>query len=302
MMDMAEFNKRLVPFSKTYGEVTKRLSDYRTHNPDSLAPYELDWFGGLITDFQNEFDKWKNTNHPLRKHLEAYLGTNKRAFWLIGSVYLHVAFDLPRVIADKMPDVFKGKYPDCLRRARGIYLKQAPVFLEVFRQFASDTEVVGKLAWLTWPMPKGVLEVVGHWVLALRTSAWIHGETFYQAEQGENAHLNQRKELEEALSEAVKQAFEEKKWWPHAPGGLGLLLAAVPQAPRWGSWPAWTIAGGLILVALLAVISILFIRGRRLKRFADEFGRTLYQYTNEAVSFGQREFGERRHGQQRLQG
>lgn len=167
------------PFPHLYDDVTAALHKYVDERvtgtpalPASMTAAEGDWFESLIKEFTREFHGWGKSSHPVIKTaVQSYLGlfahrVVRTELRLAAHVFLHVAFDLPRVIA-------RTPVPAGVSTARlgHVFLGPSPFFLKVFIEFAKGGHLglLGRLA--------GGLDatrIAGYWVLALRSQAWIH--------------------------------------------------------------------------------------------------------------------------------
>ena len=93
-------------FDRIYGAVTHDLSDYLDEElrDGRLNTYERDWFQrGLIQGFIDEYKTWSN---PPNADIGSYLSRFERHphsdLQLAAHVFLHVGYDLPRVLEDNL--------------------------------------------------------------------------------------------------------------------------------------------------------------------------------------------------------
>ena len=106
---------------------------------------------------------------PIKEYLELFQGPGVNPqLRLAAHAYLHIAFDLPRVISTTLPP--QGANRVSMRRA---FLRPGPVFLEAFRAHARSGKL-GRLAKFLGRFE--VTRALGYWVLTLRTVAWVQAE------------------------------------------------------------------------------------------------------------------------------
>jgi hypothetical protein len=203
-MSLADENVR--PFATLYEKVEQYLTAYvnNPNNPDRLSSSEKDWFNFLITNFRNEFGKWA-ADVRLQGYLD-FFRKGSNAYKALGCAYLHIAYDLPRVIADSLKDEHSFANGLDLGRARGIYLQQAPAFFDIIENQGTNNEIFGHLfSFLNWITPDrfSLVGVMGNWILALRTTAWVHAEIL------KSCTPKKRADLESSLLDAITQAAND---------------------------------------------------------------------------------------------
>ncbi|MET0984306.1 MAG: hypothetical protein ABW034_02755 [Steroidobacteraceae bacterium] len=186
-------------FRGLYDAVTQRLWDFALdlEHKSRFSTADLQWFWDIITGFTHEFAQWPSApSGPIRDYLDCLENRNvSSAFRVAGHAFLHVAYDLPRVIADNLA----GKGPADRMRLRSMFLRPNPVFRELFM----DQVRQGLMGFFARPL--GYLkpaEILSYWLLTLRTVAWIHAETLVDAGAG-------RPTLEQQLAHGLLNAAQE---------------------------------------------------------------------------------------------
>jgi hypothetical protein len=156
-------------FHALYLDVTKTLWLYilTAWRLGDCTTLERDWFLQLVVDFQVEFHAWPGKYPDIKAYLELFEPAPFQ-LRLAGHAFLHVAFDLPRIIADSTSFSLRER-----ARLRTLFLRPAPLFRQVFMDRAKR----GKLGHLARPLGYfAPAEVLGYWLTSLRSVAWIHAE------------------------------------------------------------------------------------------------------------------------------
>jgi hypothetical protein len=165
---------RYPSFARLYADVDGALAAYvdegvrRGHTTPSMQ----EWFKELSAGFHREFEAWAHypETHPIGSYLRDFEQVRSKSLRLAAHAFLHVAYDLPRVIADTLQ---ASSYGD--RRAlRSFFLRPAPLF----RQMLVNQVRGGAFGAILRPL--GFFEsteILGYWLLALRSVAWIHAES-----------------------------------------------------------------------------------------------------------------------------
>jgi hypothetical protein len=119
-------------FYQLYCEITTGLTDFidNLYVSGDVTPAEHAWFNGLINGFRSAYQRWPLApNGHVRTYLQLF-ATRNRHLRLAAHAFLHIAFDLPRVIADSLVRV-----PESERwRYRTLFVRSAPRLREVFRR------------------------------------------------------------------------------------------------------------------------------------------------------------------------
>jgi len=155
---------RTEEFELLYRRVTGVLQDF-VRRKTNWSSDEEKWFVDLISGFLNEFEIWDTPTTPpsIRQYLQLF-DRESAQVRLASHAFLHIAYDLPRVIAQTL------RPPSTEARLGQIFLEPSPLFLKAFVDFAKEGGfgLMGRL--LGWKPSR----IVGFWTLALRSQAWIH--------------------------------------------------------------------------------------------------------------------------------
>jgi hypothetical protein len=229
---------RSTAFADLYGDVTSALERHirEQESLGALTALDAAWFRALISGFQTEYLKWPAYRGT---HLGEYLQLfeNERIdpiLRLASHAFLHVTYDLPRVIADTLAGTTG---PGRLVK-RTVFLRPGPIFLREFMAHAR-TGKLGLLARLMGRMESA--RVLAYWVLALRSIGWVHAEVL--------ADSTQRPTIEGRMAQALLVAGRYAASTGNVRGIPDLnnseLVALLPllTAPGWAAppsrlWPA----------------------------------------------------------------
>lgn len=244
-------------FARLYDSVTDALVRYVNKGlaETRISQPQADWFWWLIEKFAEEFQSWDSAPAPIRHYLDLFNHDVSRRVRLSAHAFLHVAYDLPRVIARTLRRIPRG---DRLVY-RSLFLRPAPLFRRVFVEQARH----GYLGLLARPL--GYLkaaEILSYWLLSLRSVAWIQAESL-----ADSAHWVA---MEHELARAIDRAGE------HACGRIEkldnsrLFQAASPLLVA-AHHPEATAAAALGLGALLAA-ALTRARNERVAKRIAYFG------------------------------
>ena len=164
-------------FATLYAAVARQMARFCDERvrAEAVARDEADWFRQLLVDFEREFERWggasaaPRVNDYLRR-----LDGEPRVVRLAGHVFLHIAFDLPRVLRAS----FVERPAIARHRMRGLFLMPAALLhLDAMRRTELArhdlrARLLGRI---------GGLRVLAQWVQALRTNAWLHAEIAHDA-------------------------------------------------------------------------------------------------------------------------
>jgi hypothetical protein len=241
------------PFDITYEKLTKEIKDLYNDIGKIQDPTDRQWLQTLTEQFIKERESWEENKDldDYREQCEKLRGW--RALQLIAGAYLHISYDLPRVIANNWPKASAEEF-----RREQIYLRLAEIFGNVFKVVTRDRRVLGYPFLLIRFLPKGVLDIATHWVLHLRAIAWIH------ARQLHNDPPGIRESRERALLKAMVNALKHTS-----------ILRPLPHPPQ--SSLLMQIAATVPSIALIGQHNV------QLKSFVGDFGRRVYQYTSAAM-------------------
>ncbi len=238
-------------FEKLYAAVTASLRTFALAGRAKVqvSNQELQWFEYLIQGFLVEFQNWSSPTHT---EIDEYLSMFDRGkaslpLRVAAHAFLHVGFDLPRVIADSL-----AKFPVPRWRLRALFLRPAPLFREIFftQAKAGTFGLLGRPLGFVKPM-----EVLAYWLLSLRSVAWIHAEILADAA----SHVRRAKE--HALAQAVLDT-----------GRIALDSAWIFGIPKLDSSQIFQVTPAPLLLVdarMLATLAALAIGGMAL-RFRNE--------------------------------
>ena len=286
-----DFDKTTKAFSLLYREVTKVMKQYS----DGLSQNEKEWLDYLIEAFWKNFEAWEYKTE-VRDYLLQFKTRGVFAVYqLIGHAYLHIAYDLPRVIADSHTNTYGNPLTDPLDvsipqaismdRARAIYLGPGPNFLALMQKTSGWWSVSGVFS-LSKIIPgsKSLMSTFGYWVIALRTIAWIHADNLRESAA--------RTVLEERLLASVKQAADDvdgQRFNPFAwmttlfpPNFFFFIPVIMIQTTFAHNRTVWI--GAIVGVAVLIGISYFAYIYTWLTDYADRLGREVYRKTVKAMS------------------
>jgi hypothetical protein len=135
------------------------------------------WFRGLISSFESEFRKWPTSTGDIHKYLQLFEGNEiDPHLRLAAHAFLHIAYDLPRVIATSLRTISYSR-----SSMRTAFLRPGPVFLRAFLDHATGGGfgILGRIAGRFEPM-----RALAYWVIALRSVAWVHAEILSESAPG----------------------------------------------------------------------------------------------------------------------
>lgn len=203
---------------------------------------------------------------------------------LTAAAHMHVAYDLPRVIADNRPghDIW-AEGPSQVDGTL-CFFGLSPVFHQSFRRTARRRDVTGDLGIFARPIPRGIVSIAANWVLNLRSTAWSHADILH-LEPGLRAIREER--MRDAMTNALKDVSNLRPW-------SGLLLPpeiglpfAMPYIGDVDLDHAWEGTGATAIVGTFAasLLARQLRRQRRLEQFIDELGRRTNEHVNRAVTY-----------------
>ena len=139
------------PFDRTYRKVTDKIALY-----DAADPAERRWLNALIDGFQAERDVW-DTTPELSPYFLRCTRLKHRLLHLAVCAFLHISYDLPRVIANGSPG-FPPWLPPSSLRGQWIYFDLASNFPEALQEIAHDRTVMGYPTLFTWLIPSTAMD------------------------------------------------------------------------------------------------------------------------------------------------
>jgi hypothetical protein len=271
----------LKPFDMTYELVTEIVVEYAGKLPRAT---DKEWLSKLITDFQSERDLW-NAKAELEPYRKEFARLRPRFLRLAAAAYLHISYDLPRVMAAEWP----GRPPwlaPSEYQGEAIFFGVDRAFPSTFGKVAKKIRVMGFPAFVLKPFPSDVLANTTHWVQLLRNAAWRHGHLL--------SNDGNRTYREGVMLDAITLALKDVSNWK--PWKVGTLLPPDSAFPPNGGLAAavtpvsfseierfWI--GAAMTIVFLSTIELMR-RRRQYKEvalFIDELGRRTYEYVNVAA-------------------
>jgi hypothetical protein len=283
------------PFDITYRKVTIEMKDRAAREgPTARAQ----WLAVLIQEFQNErmnWEDWEDSQETLSeydKQFNGYLSQCQRLrpryLHLVAGAYLHISYDLPRVMADNWPGGPKFPVEPQEQDATSLYLSLADIFPSVTERTIKDPRVTGPfLSWIARLIrPAGLLHVPGQWMQRLRSDAWLHASLLRK--------LPNRTDREIGMLRAMRAALEHvsaSRPWSYA------VLAPPSSALTTTTWIMVSPVSVLTVLGFVAsLLLVTFILGymmyqgfinlrliSELDKFADDFGARVSEYVSVAV-------------------
>jgi hypothetical protein len=249
--EQARLSRKVSSFHALYGTVTGQLRNRWCALRTSGGRNTARWLAFLIAHFRADYREWP-TNHLLADYIRIFLPRRVSPLMsLSGWVYLHVAHDLPLVIAESLSATSRlpgrGNPPIIDRvEARLLYTALTPEFAESFYATAKSGRL-GVRAWVgsRLPFSKQAFGALAYWVITLRQISWTYAECL--ADTGNTPAQQQR--LRDAVRVAAAKAAS--RFWI-----LGLpidppLLALLPLSLVLSS-PELALFGLVASVAMLA--------------------------------------------------
>jgi len=269
------------PFDITYQVVTDRMRAVASE----LNADEQDWVATLINEFQAERALWHN-KQELTGYGNSCTRLRVRLLQLAACAYLHVAYDLPRLIADNWPGLDEWSEGPNEFRAEQLYFRLGSAFPYAVTTVAGDRKVLG-LPSFVWRIAPGGLRLsatygVSHWVGHLRMAAWIHARRL-----AHEPHLRERREqlMLIAMTAALAHVSNLRPWtagllYPPNLGAMAVLPLSLAELDQ-----AWVgaAAASMMLLSAGTLIALGFRRELELRSFVDAFGQRVYEYTAAAI-------------------
>ncbi len=206
--ERARLSRKVDSFHALYGTVTSQLRNHWSNLRATGKGDTARWLAFLIAHFRADYRGWP-TNHLLADYIRIFLPWRVSPLLsLSGWVYLHVAHDLPLVIADSLNAAGRlprrGNPPFIDRvDARLLYTSLTPEFAESFYAAAKSGRL-GARAWVgaRLPFSRRAFGVLAYWVISLRQISWTYAECL--ADTGNTPA--QRQQLRNAVRLAAAKA------------------------------------------------------------------------------------------------
>lgn len=152
-------------FDTLFDTVTGTLGGFA----ETLEADERRWFIDLLEHSEAGYRRW-GENPDLEDYLARVGRLRSRALANLAQSYLHLAYDLPRLLADSF-----ARHPDLDRERIGrVYAATGAPVAELARVSSVQTSVFGGLAIALRLVPGGasMRRTIGNWLLVHRCSAW----------------------------------------------------------------------------------------------------------------------------------
>jgi hypothetical protein len=269
------------PFDDVYRSVTTVMKGRATQ----LAVQERDWLLTLIAAFQRERDVWLvgGALEPYRTECERL---RVRVARLVAAIYLHVSYDLARVLGDNWPGNGEWAGGPVEARAEWLYFDLRSIFRGVLANTARRSKVTGIYSYVLRLIPLKLISQLNHWVGELREAAWRHGRTL--ATMGAYA----RNDTEQRMLRAMSAALRDVTSLPWS-----FVFPDPPNVPPPGTTAATyvfiilalidPVASGILLAVVLVVGAVLILwivqKSEEMARFIDEFGFRVDRYIHLAI-------------------
>jgi len=275
-----DFSTATTAFSAIYSDVTGRLRAIASR--PTVQDTNRQWFDYLIHGFHDQYLAWQ-----WKPDVRAYLlGFHRarvpRLFSLSGDVYLHISYDLPRVIATSLGNVPADDFgviprpPSSVEDGSILYLAATDEFFKVLDKHAVSYQVSGLLA-----LPAAIarsllaLRVLGFWVIALRNAAWIHAQVLAKSVVRDKLEESLITSVRAAAADALKSPWNPARWSIPTPQLLAFFLSFVFLGGASASEPLTMIA---VVVAVIALYSMSVYA--LTVRSIDRLGRAIYNAAN----------------------
>jgi hypothetical protein len=159
---------RVAAFESLYDEITKQIEKYRDDGKNGLSDNEREWLTTLIIGFRERFKNWIPEETTYLRTI--YERKRSDTFVLAAHAYLHIAYDLPLVIAGTLgPRTGSITPPLNEHRARQLFLSLRETFERAFRSSWSKPTLVKLLQAIDQGQGRPVFT---SWVIQLRNGAW----------------------------------------------------------------------------------------------------------------------------------
>lgn len=260
-------------FADLYAEVTVVLTQFAKHGRGEgrISDDELNWFVNLIQRFTVEFCNWDSLPAgPVRDYLALFEEAGvSRPLRLAAHAFLHVAYDLPRAIADSL-----SATPLPRASLRPLFVRPAPLFRQIFAARARR----GSFGFLARPLGYiKAAEILGYWLLSLRSVAWIHAEVLVDALDRPTLEGN----LAQGLFDAGQAAREFNGVFGVPKLDNSTLFQVAPPLVIPVHYPTAAIA-----TALLVTLALLRVRNEVISNQLTYFGTRVYIQATKAIGAG----------------
>jgi hypothetical protein len=257
------------PFDKVYRAVTADICSRAA----TLAGDERTWLERLVVTFLEERQRW-NDSGQLAGYRAIWLRLNTPLLRLAAGAYLHVAYDLPRAMANDWPGQGRWAHAPTVARGEGVFMGLASIFPLHFQLSLG-------LGWLPPGLFRDYLDAP---MDRLRRGAWAHARILAT----EPGRPQREAAMAEALTMGLKDAWDLQPWkikkFLRPPDGAVFPVVTVPLL---------TLVAGSSLATGLTVAVVLWglfewrlyvARNRQMQReFIATWGEMLEDYVRVAV-------------------
>lgn len=256
------------PFDIVYEHVTEEMAKVARQENGNWFGH---WLNTVISGFKLERGKW--TSPDLDEYITLSGDLSPCYLRLAAGAYLHISYDLARVMANNWPPSHTGSQHFMLTIR---YREIDPIFATITSSSFSDRRVVGYfLSRVSRFVNTEVLQsVVGDWVDRLRS------EAIYNAYK--LSTIPNRPYIEERMRKALTAALDHvNAWKPWTFQKLRPFRVSAMMAIS----PLLLVGGGLFCLSLFLVFNIyyFFMYVDDLRLFANELGRRVSQYVSVAI-------------------
>jgi len=274
--------KETKPFALVYSDVTTAIRKYYAKHPEAKLFLEY-----LIESFYEEYLLW-TAEFPERYLSAWHRKASGRAYRLIGHAYLHIAWDLPRVVAECMPEGRLEAFQISEEDAAYHFGQANAIFRDVLHRNLRRFEVAGLVSGpgRLFSAHSAFVESMLHWIITMRMTAWLLGASLARQTAEHRAELVKllQESVEREAHAAIKGSYKMAGWagriaqpaWMFS-FSAGLVWLLLPGHYQGG---ILAVAG---ILASLAYLSAMY-RGTVsiAKNFGDNLNRALGQVLEEA--------------------
>jgi len=199
--------------------------------------------------------------------------------------FLHISYDLPRVIASEWPGSGNWEHGPTETEAEGAYTALESIFPVVATAAIKQRDIVGLPSLILGRIPYVLIRIASCWIFRLRLAAWSHARVLQSAPN--------RPAIEIRMLRAMTAAINDVK--NLAPWSVGLLGPPNEAIFDISGLAAVAVGVGEIklasLVVLVGAACLFLLHVAHVRRdlveamiFIDEFGRRVHEYVEVAVT------------------
>ena len=245
------------------------------------------WVRVLVDQFWAERNKWPDnlaatSSSAAKEYFVAAVRLRPKILRLTACAFLHITYDLPRVLANEWPE--RGIWANLPEQlAEGAFVALEPVFPRVAAVTAKNRRIFG------WPsfglrlIPNLLVEAASCWVFRLRLAAWSHARVLNHSPNRANVEMRMMR----AITAAIQHVQNLKPWRatllsPPNAAVYAAQIGMIAALNRFEISVTLAMAFALLITVVLALIEF----RRRISEqidFLDEFGNRLLEYLAVAV-------------------